>query len=169
MPVEAEFWLDWIQASIRLATPLVLMAMGAVFAERSGVFNIGMEGMMLTGAFCRRHAATTPATSCSLPCGDDCRRVLSLVHAYVSITRGADQIISGAAINLLALGLTNFLYRALLGGRGGSGWPDFPQWKIPGLGDIPGLGPLLFDQCGRICGVRAPRSPPGCSSARPGD
>jgi simple sugar transport system permease protein len=44
MPVDAGFWFDWIEASIRLATPLVLVAMGAVYAERSGVFNIGIEG-----------------------------------------------------------------------------------------------------------------------------
>ena len=72
--------------------------------------------------------------------------VLSLVHAYVTITRRANQIISGAAINLFALGLTNFLYRALLGSAGRKRVEGFPQWKIPGLGDIPVVGPLLFDQ-----------------------
>jgi simple sugar transport system permease protein len=71
--------------------------------------------------------------------------LLSMVHAYVTITRGANQIISGAAINLLALGLTNFLYRALLGGASRKRVVGFPEWKIPGFGEIPIIGPLLFD------------------------
>jgi ABC-type uncharacterized transport system permease subunit len=146
MPVDAAFWFDWIQASIRLATPLVLVAMGGVFAERSGVFNIGMEGMMLTGAFFAVTASfytdnvLIAALTAMLAGG-----VLSLIHAYVTITRGANQIISGAAINLLALGLTNFLYRAVLGGAGRKRVEGFPQWHIPGLADIPIIGPLLFN------------------------
>jgi ABC-type uncharacterized transport system permease subunit len=147
MPVDAEFLFDWIEASIRLATPLVLVAMGGVFAERSGVFNIGMEGMMLTGAFVAVTGSyytdnvLLAAVTAMLAGG-----VLSLVHAYVTITRRANQIISGAAINLFALGLTNFLYRALLGSAGRKRVEGFPQWKIPVLGDIPVVGPLLFDQ-----------------------
>ena len=120
---------------------------GDVFAERSGVFNIGMEGMMLTGAFVAVTGSyytdnvLLAAVTAMLAGG-----VLSLVHAYVTITRRANQIISGAAINLFALGLTNFLYRALLGSAGRKRVEGFPQWKIPVLGDIPVVGPLLFDQ-----------------------
>ena len=170
MPVDAKFWFDWIEASIRLATPLVLVAMGGVFAERSGVFNIGMEGMMLTGAFVAVTGSyytgnvLLAAVTAMLAGG-----VLSLVHAYVTITRRANQIISGAAINLFALGLTNFLYRALLGSAGRKRVEGFPQWKIPVLGDIPVVGTTPVRPIGdRVRRVRRRWSLPGCSSAPPG-
>jgi len=71
--------------------------------------------------------------------------LLSLVHAYLAISRLANQIIVGAAINLLALGLTNFLYRAIFGATGRERVAGFPQVKLPVLGDIPVIGPILFD------------------------
>jgi len=70
----------------------------------------------------------------------------ALVHAYLSITRGVDQIISGAAINILALGLTNTLYRAVWGEVGRERVAGFPEVRIPVLADIPIVGPILFDQ-----------------------
>src|SRR3712207_9240629 len=90
MPVDLEFWFDWIEASIRLATPLILVAMGGVYAERSGVFNIGMEGMMLTGAFFAVTASyytgsVVIAALTAMVAGG----VLSLVHAYLTVSRGA--------------------------------------------------------------------------------
>lgn len=146
MPGDAGFWFDWIEASIRLATPLILVAMGGVYAERSGVFNIGMEGMMLTGAFFAVTASfytgsIVAAALTAMIAGG----LLSLIHAYLTVGRGANQIISGAAINLLALGLTNFLYRALLGSAGRRRVEGFPQVRIPLLADLPVIGPLLFD------------------------
>lgn len=146
MPIDTAFLTDWGTASIRLATPLALTAMGGVYSERSGVFNIGMEGMMLSGAFV---AITTSyftgsvvaAALAAMAAGT----LLSLVHAYLAISRLANQIIVGAAINLLALGLTNFLYRAIFGATGRERVAGFPQVKLPVLGDIPVIGPILFD------------------------
>lgn len=146
MPIDTAFVTDWGTASIRLATPLALTAMGGVYSERSGVFNIGMEGMMLSGAFV---AITTSyftgsvvaAALAAMAAGT----LLSLVHAYLAISRLANQIIVGAAINLLALGLTNFLYRAIFGATGRERVAGFPQVKFPVLGDIPVIGPILFD------------------------
>lgn len=146
MPIDTAFLTDWGTASIRLATPLALTAMGGVYSERSGVFNIGMEGMMLSGAFVAiatsyYTGSVIAAAVAAMAAG----ALLSLVHAYLAISRRANQIIVGAAINLLALGLTNFLYRALFGATGRERVAGFPQLKIPILGDIPVIGPMLFN------------------------
>lgn len=153
MPFDAAFLVDWGSASLRLAAPLVLAAIGGVYAERSGVFNIGIEGMMLIGAFTAvavsyyltgmdpAIAATLAVVTAMLAGG-----VTALVHAYLSITRRVDQIISGAAINILALGLTNTLYRAVWGEVGRERVAGFPEVRIPVLSDIPIVGPILFHQ-----------------------
>lgn len=146
MPGELGFLLDWLRSSIRLATPLALTATGGVYAERSGVFNIGMEGMMLVGAFfavvgSHYGQSVLLGVSAAMTAG----MLLSLVHAYLTIARRADQIICGAALNLLALGLTNFLYRAVFGASGRVRVEGFPQFKLPLLGDIPVVGSILFN------------------------
>jgi len=153
VPFDPAFIVDWGSASLRLAAPLVLAAIGGVYAERSGVFNIGIEGMMLIGAFTAvavsyylagvdiAIAAALAAITAMLAGG-----ATALVHAYLSITRGVDQIISGAAINILALGLTNTLYRAVWGEVGRERVAGFPEVRIPVLADIPIVGPILFDQ-----------------------
>lgn len=153
MPFDVAFLTDWGTASLRLATPLVLAAIGGVYAERSGVFNIGIEGMMLIGAFTAVAvsyflsgadpiaAATIGAVTAMLA-----GAATALVHAYLSITRKVDQIISGAAINILALGLTNTLYRAVWGDVGRERVAGFPEIRIPVLADIPVIGAILFEQ-----------------------
>ncbi|MGH2428059.1 MAG: ABC transporter permease [Candidatus Limnocylindria bacterium] len=144
---------DWGSASIRLAAPLALTAIGGVYAERSGVFNIGMEGMMLVGAFV---AVTTsfyvepymPAAVAALVAGLAAMAagaVAGLIHAYLTVTRGANQIISGVAINLLALGLTNTLHRAVFGQTGRQRAAGFPAIDLPILGDLPLIGDIFFN------------------------
>lgn len=145
---------DWGSASMRLAAPLAITAIGGVYAERSGVFNIGMEGMMLVGAFT---AVTTSfyleplmpagvavllAALAAMLAGG----LAGLVHAYLSVSRGANQIISGVAINLAALGLTNTLHRAVFGQTGRQRVAGFPSVELPGLGDLPMLGDIFFNQ-----------------------
>ncbi len=153
MQLDVAFLTDWGSAAIRLATPLILAVVGGVYAERSGVFNIGIEGMMLSGAFVSvavsyfvgsadPEAAALLAAIAAMVAGGG----MAFVHAYLSITRRADQIISGAAINILALGLTNTLYRAVWGTVGRERVAGFPTVHIPVLADIPVLGPILFDQ-----------------------
>lgn len=152
MHLDPAFIVDWGSASIRLATPLILATIGGIYAERSGVFNIGIEGMMLVGAFTAvavayfladtdpRLAPLIAAMAAMLAAG-----AIAFVHAFLAITRRADQIISGAAINILALGLTNTLYRAVWGSTGRARVAGFPELKPPLLGDIPILGPILID------------------------
>ena len=137
-----------LAAGLRLGTPILLGALGEVFAERSGVLNIGVEGMMLMGALAgvlgSKYAGTPWA---GLLLGAIARLLMSLIHAFVSITLRADQIVSGVAINILALGLSTFLFRAAFGitilpvmVR------SFKPLKIPVLSEIPVLGPVLFQQ-----------------------
>jgi len=139
---------DWLAASIRLGVPLILVGIGGVFTERTGVFNIGMEGMMLVGAFFA--TAGTLATGnvwlgtlAAMIAGG----VLAAVHAYLTVTRRSNQIVSGAAINLFALGLTNLLNPVLY--QAFEFRPRVEQYPIlapESLQKIPVIGPLLLAQ-----------------------
>jgi len=142
----AEFWSSWLTATVRLAAPLILCGVGGVFTERSGVFNIGMEGMMLVGAFAA--VAGTYYTGnvwvgalMAMLAGG----LVALGHAFVTVTRRANQIVSGAAINLLALGLTNLLMRQLFY-HSQVRVDTFPVVASQSLRELPVLGPILFAQ-----------------------
>ena len=153
-------------ATIRFATPLAFAAMGGIFSERSGVINIGLEGMMLSGAFFGIWAA---AWSGSWIVGILMAMVfgggLALIHAFFSIHLRADQIVSGTAINFLALGVTGYLFRYIYGTEGTpSDVARVPTVTVPGLDKIPFVG-VTTDQ-GRTasCGTTPP--PAGRSSSR---
>ncbi|KUK66250.1 MAG: Sugar ABC transporter, permease protein [Parcubacteria bacterium 34_609] len=108
--IESIFNADFLASAIRIAIPLMLAGLGGVFSERSGVINIGLEGMMLTSAFIAI-AATNFSNNpwigiiCALMVGI----LLGLIHAIVTVTFKANQIVSGVAINLFASGITVFL------------------------------------------------------------
>ena len=101
---------ELLASTIRFATPLVLAALGGIFSERSGVVNIGLEGLMLISAFAGVVGASLSGSALvglgfALAAG----LAFALIHALMCVTFEADQIISGTAINLLALGGTGFL------------------------------------------------------------
>src|SRR6185295_12897194 len=101
----ALFW-----STIRLATPLVLAALGGLFSERSGVINIALEGMMLAGAFTA--AAVTYASGSpyvGLVAGLAAGMFIAAIHALACIRYQADQVVTGTAINILMLGMPAFL------------------------------------------------------------
>lgn len=139
---------DWLLASVRMAAPLMLLGVGGVFTERTGVFNIGMEGMMLVGAMAAiagnlATGSVFVATLCAMAAGG----LFGVVHAYLTVTRRANQIVSGATINLLALGLTNVLYGPLYEGfKYRPRVPLYPKLAPEALHDVPILGPLFFAQ-----------------------
>ena len=103
-----------LASTLRFATPLAYAAMGGIFCERSGVVNIGLEGMMLMGAF---FAVWGSVWSGSWVVGIVMAMIsgglLAFIHAVFSIHLRADQIVSGFAVNLLALGLTGYLYSSI--------------------------------------------------------
>ena len=138
---------------IAYTIPLLVTSLGGLYSERSGVVNLGLEGLMLVGSFA---AAITIhllegliPSGLLIPIGLLAAVIMgilySLLHAFASITLKADQIISGTAINMLAAALTVYTARAILG-SGNVRVNSIIRKDIPGLANIPILGPLFFSQ-----------------------
>jgi simple sugar transport system permease protein len=126
----------------------MLAGIGGVYTERTGVFNIGIEGMMLVGSMAAIAASLATeniwlATLFAMVVGG----LLAVVHAFLTVTRRADQIVSGAAINLFALGLTNVLNTPLYEGYRYRPRVDlYPVVAPTWLQEVPVLGPIIFAQ-----------------------
>jgi simple sugar transport system permease protein len=137
----------FLAAAVRVATPLLFAATGETLAERSGVINLGIEGTMLAGALAAAIGAVAGGPWAGLACAVLAGMVLAGVFALLAIGAQADQIITGTAITLAAIGLTGTIYRQAFGvGGAGLTIPTFATLGIPGLSRIPVLGPALFDQ-----------------------
>jgi general nucleoside transport system permease protein len=138
-------WSSLFAATLRWATPLTFAAIGGMFSERSGVVNIALEGMMLAGAFfgiwgADRFGSWQWGLVTAMVAGG----AFALVHAFFSIHLRADQIVSGTAINFLALGVTGYLYIDLYGAEGTP--PDVSEIPDVNLGfieDVYFLGPIF--------------------------
>jgi general nucleoside transport system permease protein len=145
-------WGALIGATLRYATPLLFAALGGLFSERSGVVNIGLEGMMLTGAFFAIWGAdVTDTWTLGLAIGIGSGALFGLLHAFFSITLRADQIVGGTAINLIALGLTTYLFIKIYGTQGTpTGISSIPNVTIGFLDGIPVIGNFLDDVFGRL-------------------
>ena len=132
-------------AALRISVPYALAAVGATFSERGGVINIALEGIMLNGAL----AYVLVAAALGNPWAALGGAVLAglataALHALVTVGLRADQITSGLGINLLSAGLTRFVLRQVF--QSSSNSPrvvGLPEWHVPLLGDLPGIGPLL--------------------------
>jgi ABC-type uncharacterized transport system permease subunit len=137
-------WSALAAAMLRYATPITFAALGGVVSERSGVVNIGLEGMMLTGAFFGAWGADiTSSWLGGLVIGMLGGGLLALIHAVFAITLRADQIVSGTAVNLLALGVTGFLFIEIYGDLGTpDDLPEIPDLALP-IGWIPFFGDAL--------------------------
>ena len=133
-----------LASSWRLATPIIYASIGEVFTERSGVLNIGLEGIMLMGAFAG-FAGTfyTGSLILGLLIAMFSGILSGLLFAIFTVTIKANQIVVGAALNLIGLGLTGFLYRTLFAGQS-QGIEAFAPLEIPFLSDIPLVGEILF-------------------------
>ncbi|HET8845904.1 MAG TPA: ABC transporter permease [Ktedonobacteraceae bacterium] len=139
------------QNALQFAALLVLPALGGVISERSGVVNIGMEGMMLIGAFTGVYiSVNTNNVWLGLIGAVICGGLIALIHAIVSINFKANQVISGIAINIIALGLTSYLLFVLTPEHQGfsqlAGNLRIPTLEWGPLANIPFLGPVLFQQ-----------------------
>ncbi len=140
-----------LQVSIRLATPIVLGALAGIWCERSGVVNIAIEGMMLTGACFGFVAFTLLAPTTGTPNAQWIGVLvavlsggaMALLHGWLSITFKTDQIVSGTVINILAVGLTSFVRRqVLLSSQAGR--ETLQPINIPVLSNIPVVGDVFF-------------------------
>ena len=140
--------IEIIAATIRIATPLMFAAMGGLISERAGTFAVGIEGMMLAGAFGGAIIVLTTASPLlGLFIAALSGALMAAVVALATAKYRADQMVTGLAVNILALGLTSFLLRALFGGRAPViRLPNIGAWHVPVLSDIPVIGPILFQQ-----------------------
>jgi len=138
-------WSALFAAMLRFATPLIFGAMGGILSERSGVINIGLEGMMLMGAFFGIFGADVLGSwFLGIAVGIAAGAVMGLVHAFVSIQLRADQVVSGTAINILALGITGYVFIFHYGDQGTPGEvPRVPQLTMPLIEDIPFVGEAI--------------------------
>jgi simple sugar transport system permease protein len=138
-------WSALLAAMLRYATPLAFAAMGGIFSERSGVVNIGLEGMMIAGAFFGILGADKlNSWALGLLCGVAAGAFFALVHAFFAIHLRADQIVGGTAINFLALGVTGYLFIDIYGGQGTPpNVPDIPDVHLSFLDDWYFIGPIF--------------------------
>ena len=147
-------WPSLIASMLVFATPLVYAAVGGIFSERSGVVNIGLEGMMLMGAFWGIWGAdTTGSWITGVLIGMAAGGSFGLLHAIFSIHLRADQIVGGTAVNLLAIGVTGYAFVQLYGSENiPSGVSDIPRVRLEFLDSIPpdSLGNFLFGAFGRL-------------------
>lgn len=132
-----------ISAALRLAVPIALAGLAGLWAERAGVVNIGLEGMMILGTFGAGWIGWQTSPWLGLLCGVGFGVIGGLIHAVATVTFGVDHIVSGVAINLLALGITQYLAKIFFAGgdaltAGGNPKQSPPAESLPDF-TVPGL------------------------------
>jgi general nucleoside transport system permease protein len=143
----AVFDLALLASTIRLVSPILLAALGSILSERVGVFNVGLEGLMLAGAFfavAGTYWTGNPWAGVALAVTS--AALLSAVYAVIVVGLRGDAIVSGLALNLLAIGLTSYLIRPVFGVQGSfydPSMPGLPDVHIAFVEDVPVLGPLV--------------------------
>lgn len=141
-PLEA-----FLEGSIRTATPLALAALGEVVVQRAGLINIGLEGAILAGAFGALVGADVAGLGGGMLASAIVGMAVAAIFALFTVRLRADQIVTGTAINLFALGATGALYRGMYGaGSSSVSLPTMTEVRVPVLGDIPWIGTALFQQ-----------------------
>lgn len=143
-----------VQQMMYFSIPLLVVALGGLFAERSGVVNIALEGIMIVGAFSsilfihyfQGGMPGQTALVIGILIAAGAGMLISLVHAYAAVNMRADQTISGTAINMFAPAIAIFVARMLQGVQQVNFQNTFRIEKVPVLGDIPVIGPMFFQQ-----------------------
>lgn len=137
----------FLEAAVRVATPLLLAALGELVVQRSGVINLGLEGAITAGALASLIAIETGSVASGYAAGAAGGALVSLVVALFVVRLHANQIITGTAATLLALGVSGTLYRAMLGVEGAAlSVPTSGPVAIPVLAALPVIGEALFAQ-----------------------
>jgi simple sugar transport system permease protein len=134
---------DMLMIVVAAATPLLIAAIGEVVAERAGVLNLGLEGMMIVGASTGfAFAYLTDSTIVGILAGVICGMLMSAVFAFLTIGLATNQVAAGLALTIFGRGLANLIGEGFVGlKRTGA-----PHLYIPGLTDLPLVGRLLFGQ-----------------------
>lgn len=146
--VASAFLVAWLSASLRLAGPVLLAALGETFAERSGVLNVGIEGTMLLGALASFLASYyTGMTWMALLVAMLAGIIVNLFLAWMYVSVRASQVVTGLVFNVLALGVATTVYRlALANTAAPESIAVFQPLHIPLLGSVPFVGPVLLGQ-----------------------
>jgi len=137
-----------LAATLRISPPIALASIGGAYSERSGIINIGLEGMILIGAFIgvvATHYVGNPwiGVLAAITAGG----VFGLLHAVLCIRFKANQVVSGVGVNILALGLSTLLLQVIWGNRGASdSVPGIPPITLPLISDIPVIGDIVGRQ-----------------------
>jgi simple sugar transport system permease protein len=140
---------DFLGATIRIAMPLLVAALGGILSERAGTFAVGLEGQMLCGALAgiigTHFAGSLGLGLVAAAAGG---AMFGAVVAIATVRFNTEHMVTGIAANILALGLTSYLLRAAVGGGQAPVLrvPMLQPWPVPGLSEIPLAGPLLFQQ-----------------------
>lgn len=136
-----------IAATIGLAAPLLFAALGEMISERGGAINVGLEAMMLAGAFTGVWAASSSGSLIIGFLGAAAGgAAVALLHGVVCFVFGAEQVVSGVVLNILVLGLTTYGIGAVFGSDMTHSVPTLPNFPVPGLSGIPFLGQAFFTQ-----------------------
>ncbi len=138
---------DFLDATVRTATPLLLAALGETVTERSGIINVGLEGTIIVGCLAGLATATALGPATALAAAACAGIGIAAIFAFIAIGLAADQIITGTSITMLGLGITSTLYRVLYGDTGAAlSTPTLSPIGIPLLQDLPLVGQALFRQ-----------------------
>lgn len=129
-------------STLEYAPALIFGSLGAVLSERSGVVCLGVEGMMRAGAFAAAVASLVVPTPVGILAGMMAGMGLAAIHAYLSIRWGSDQVISGMALNLVALAGGTFLLESLYSPNGTPSITQLARWTLPGIQEVPLLRAL---------------------------
>jgi simple sugar transport system permease protein len=132
-------------AALRMATPIIFAALGGIFSERAGVINIGLEGMMLIGAFMGVMVSFfTGSPWLGVLAAVLVGGLIGLLHAVICVKFAGNQIVSGVGINIIALGLTAYMSQVLWGSRGASeSVTGLSPISIPLIKDVPVIGKII--------------------------
>ncbi len=140
------FLTELLASSFRMGVPILLVALGAVFSERSGVVNIGLEGMMVVGSFWGALGAYLWGPVGGFVLAIIAGLVLALIHALAAVTFRVEHVVSGVALNILAYGSSRFMSQAIFKMATTSPHVSgLPKITVPGLASIPALAPLVQD------------------------
>ena len=137
-----------LSGSLNDSIPIMLGALTGVICSTSGVVNIAIEGQLLLGAFCAAIATSvTGSLWLGLLCGAAAGSLVGALLAVFAIAYTVNQIVLGVVLNTLVLGVTGYLYNAIMVPYGDTinNPATFSSWKVPGLGDIPIIGPVFFN------------------------
>ncbi|MGZ3458851.1 MAG: ABC transporter permease [Archangium sp.] len=126
-----------LSSTLEYFPALLFATLGATLSERSGVVNVGVEGMMRAGAFCAAVASLTFPTPVGVLVGMLAGAGMAAVHGYLCIRWRSDQVVSGMALNLVALAGGTYLLESLYGPNGTPPIHQLTRWQVPGLSEVP--------------------------------